>query len=303
MVVPVLSRRNLPLNALRAFEVTARHCHLRRAAQELGVTHGAVSRQVKQLEERLAVSLFERSGNRLVLTAAGRRLMLVVGESLDRITESTLYLDPESMAGSLVVAATPSMTTGWLLGMIRDFIHRYPEIELQIRNIEPRQRELPADVDVAICFGEPDAGQRVVRSLFRERYFPVCSPALLDDGAPVAEPRDVLQYPLVHDRHGRWQRWLANQGLDVAQAHSSLHLQESFQVLSAVREGCGIGLADRLEVARDLRTGHLLALMEDTVEASQAHYLVTEQERRMTVRASLFAEYIARQFQGESNGL
>jgi LysR family glycine cleavage system transcriptional activator len=134
---------------------------MRQAAQELGVTHGAVSRQVKQLEEVLGVDLFNRSHNRLNLTAAGRRLMSTVGDALDRITESTLYLDPESVAGSLVVGATPSIITGWLLGLIRRFNERYPEIELRVVNLDPQASDLPAEISVAICFGEPDVPQRM----------------------------------------------------------------------------------------------------------------------------------------------
>jgi LysR family glycine cleavage system transcriptional activator len=292
-----VSRRNLPLNALRAFEVAGRHCHLGRAAEELGVTHGAVSRQVRHLEQALAVELFDRSHNRLTLTAAGRRLQATVGDALNRITEGTLYLDPESVAGTLVVAATPSISTGWLLATIRDFSRKYPEIELRLVNIEPWQKELPADVSVAICFGEPDEPQRLLRELFRERYFPVCSPGLLAAGEPVNRAIDLLAYPLIHDQHGRWQRWLSRQSLDASLAPQNLYLQDSFQVLSAAREGCGIGLADRIEVANDLRSGNLVALSEETVEASQSHYLVTDQPQRMTVRARLFADYILRELE------
>ena len=86
-----------PLNALRAFEVAGRHCHLGLAAKELGVTHGAVSRQVRQLEEQLGVALFDRRRKRLSLTHAGRRLQATVGEALNRIAESALYLDPDSV--------------------------------------------------------------------------------------------------------------------------------------------------------------------------------------------------------------
>lgn len=289
------SRRNLPLNALRTFEVAARHCHLRRAAEELGVTHGAVSRQVRLLEESLGVELFERSHNRLTLTTAGQRLMLAVGDALDRITESTLYLDPESMSGSLVIAATPSITTGWLLAMIREFSHKYPEIELRVLNIEPGQQELPLEANVAICFGEPHAPQRVVRELFRERYFPVCSPALLRAHDPADSPSDLLRYTLIHDRHGRWHRWLSRHELDPGAARGNLYLKEPFQALSAAREGCGIALVDRIEVASDLRNGNLVALSEETVEAGFSHYLVTERPQQMPVRARLLADYILRE--------
>ena len=289
------SRRELPLNALRTFEVAARHCHLRKAATELGVTHGAISRQVRHLEQHLGVELFDRSNRRLALTAAGQRLMLEVGEAFDRITESTLYLDPDSIAGSLVVAATPSIISGWLLSMIREFSQRFREIELRVVNIEPQQRELPPEVNVAICFGEPESSQRQVRELFREKYFPVCSPRLLRPDAPVTEARDLLHYPIVHDRHGRWSRWMANHALDPSAVPHNLFLQDPFQVLESVREGCGIGLADRIEVARDLRAGNLLALMEDTVEARHAHYLVTDLPQRMSVRARLFIDHVVRE--------
>jgi LysR family glycine cleavage system transcriptional activator len=293
-----VSRRNLPLNALRAFEVAARHCHMRHAAQELGVTHGAVSRQVRQLEETLGVELFDRSHNRLQLTAAGRRLMATVSEALDRITESTLYLDPESVAGTLVVAATPSIITGWLLSLVRQFNQVYPEIELRLVNIEPQQRDLPPEISVAVCFGEPDAPQRLIRELFRERYFPVCSPTLLRSDEPISKPADLLRYPLIHDRHGRWQRWLSRHSLNASMARYALHMEDAFQVLSAAREGCGIGLADRIEVSRDLRNGSLVALSEDTVEARHSHYLVTDQAPRMSIRARLFADHLLREVGG-----
>ena len=132
-----ISRRNLPLNALRSFEVAARHCHLRRAAEELGVTHGAVSRQIRQLEAQLDTCLFDRSNNRLTLTQEGRRLALAVGEALDRLTEGALSVDPGSLPGELVVAAPPSISACWLLAMIGDFNRSYPEIAIRLDNINP----------------------------------------------------------------------------------------------------------------------------------------------------------------------
>ena len=181
----ILSRRNLPLNAMRAFEVAARHCHLRRAAEELGVTHGELSRQVKQLEETLGVALFDRSHNRLAINLGGRALLAGVVEGLDKIAESMLYLDPESMSGSLVVASTPAISAGWLVSVRGAFSRNYPEIELRLLNIAPEQRELPSEIDIAICYGSPKAGQRDIIELFRERYSPVCSPALLRAEQPI----------------------------------------------------------------------------------------------------------------------
>ena len=112
-----ISRRNLPLNALRAFEVAARHCHLRRAAEELGVTHGAVSRQIRQLEEQLGVALFDRSGNRLQLTQEGSRLARAVGEALDTLTEGALSVNPESLPGELVATLPVANNLPWIAAL------------------------------------------------------------------------------------------------------------------------------------------------------------------------------------------
>jgi len=287
-----MSRRNLPLNALRAFEAAARHCHLRRAADELGVTHGAVSRQVKQLEHILGVELFDRSHNRLALTSAGIRLNIGVGEALDRIAETSLSLDPETVAGPLVIASTPSISVGWLLRVIGEFSRRHPEVALRLQNIDPLQRDIGAEIDVAICYGQPEAGHRQVRELFREQYFPVCSPALLSSHHPVNTPADLLHYPLLHDRHNHWSRWLSRFDLGHSPAGPNMYLQDTFQVICAVREGFGIGLADRLEVEADLRSGSLLALFEQAVPAEQGHFIVTDSDNRMALRVRLFVEHL-----------
>jgi LysR family glycine cleavage system transcriptional activator len=289
----ILSRRNLPLNAMRAFEAAARHCHLRKAAEELGVTHGAVSRQVRQLEEILAIELFDRSHNRLSLTSAGQRLLPGVREGLDKIAESALYLDPDSMSGSLVIASTPSISAGWLVTAMAEFSRQHPEVELRLLNIDPLERELPAEVDVAICYGRPDVGQREIIELFQERYFPVCHPSLLQGKAPINSPEDLLRHRLLHDHHNLWPRWLNRMAVE-GRAQQQMYLQDSYQVLSALREGCGIGLMDRVDVHQELCSGQLVSLFDETIEAEQRHFLVVEKESRSTVRARLFAEHLQR---------
>ena len=289
----ILSRRNLPLNAMRAFEAAARHCHLRKAAEELGVTHGAVSRQVRQLEDILAIELFDRSHNRLSLTSAGQRLLPGVREGLDKMAESTLYLDPDSMSGSLVIASTPSISAGWLVTAMGEFSRQYPEVELRLLNINPLERELPTEVDVAICYGRPEAGQRDIIELFQERYFPVCHPSLLQAGPPINGPKDLLNYPLLHDHHSLWPRWLSRVEVE-GKPQQQMYLQDSYQVLMALREGTGIGLMDRVDVHRELCSGQLVSLFDETIGAEQRHYLVVEKPARSTKRARLFAEHLQR---------
>ena len=292
----MLSRRLLPLNAMRAFEAAAKHCHLRRAAEELGVTHGAISRHVRQLEDQLGVELFDRSHNRLTLTSAGERFLSGVSRGLDALSDSALYLNPESMQGALTIASTPSIGAGWLVRLLGEFGQKYPEIELHLRNIDPRQRELSTDIDVAICYGKPSVEQRVVFSLMTERYIPVCHPSLLSAGKPVKEPADLLTYPLLHDRHELWPAWQSQWQVEGSAARQ-MYFQDSFQVIMAVRSAHGVGLIDRTDIFEDLQSGQLVALLSESVEADANVFLVTDMPERITVRAKLFADYVRDQIQ------
>ena len=178
------------------FEAAARHGNLRRAALELGITHGAVSRQVRILEQALGAEVFKRLHRRLQLTAGGQRLCEAVRDALDRVTEAALHLDPNSTAGGVTVATTPSISAYWLIDVMGELSFKYPEIELRLVNIAPHQRRLPAEFDVAICFGAPQAPGYKVRELYRESLFPVASPKLLAGRRSVQSPGI---YYLPHD--------------------------------------------------------------------------------------------------------
>jgi len=288
----MLKRRDLPLNGLRAFEAVARHGVMRQAATELGVTHGALSRQIRLLEEQLALALFERAHNRLILTQAGKRLFATVRDALDRIAESTHSLDPQSMSGSLVVDTTPSMSVNWLIAVISEFCQLYPEVELQLRTIEPNQQRLTADFDVAICYGCPTEPAWPVRKLFSERFFPVASPEFLARAPTRQKPADLLSLPLLHDRHQHWPRWFQSLGITASQGNQNIHLHESFQVLLAARQGAGVALADNFEVARDLQSGGLVKLFDASIESTHSVYLLSPPEDRLNLKARLFIDFV-----------
>ncbi len=295
--LPTLNRRNLPLNALRCFEAAARHCHLRRAAKELGITHGAISRQVRILEEALGSELFDRTHRRMQLTAGGQRLLHVVREALDRVTEAALYLDPETMAGSITIATTPSISVYWLIPVLGEFSVRYPEVELRMVNIEPRLRVLPAEVDIAICFGAPDAPRHNVRELYRETFFPVASPKLLSGTPTIHQPADLLRFTLIHDRHGQWPRWFEAQGLAGARAPRNFFVQEAFQAVIAAREGFGVAITDRIEVANELREGSLVRLSDGVADGPHPIVMVSDSEERLQLRERVFIDHLLKALQ------
>lgn len=287
-----LSRRKLPLNALRAFEATGRHCHMRQAAEELGVTHAAISRQIRLLEESLGTRLFDRAHNRLSLTSAGQRLLTAVSDSFDRIAETTLYLDPETMSGPLVWASTPSATTTWLIDIIGTFQRKYPEVESRLVMIEPNAREIPRDVDVAICYGEPGQAHLQTEEIYREQFFPACSPELLHRDKPIQRPEDLALYPFISDRLDRWPRWYQSLNLPMPKPASHFRVVHAYQAIDAAKKGLGVVMADRLETAQEISQGNLIRLFRHTMPAEQAIYLAYPQPPKLTLRTRLFIDWL-----------
>ncbi len=283
-------RRSLPLNTLRAFEAVGRLCHVRRAADELCLTHAAVSRQIRNLEQQLDTQLFSRDGNRLQLTTAGRRFLGVVQASLQQLEQGVLYLDPDSLAGELVIATTASISMNWLLDVMGAYRGKYPEVELRMETIEPGIRLLTPKWDIALCLGEPQVESRDCRQLYQEHYFPVCSPTILQSDSPVRSPADLGNYTLLWERFKHWNNWFELQGLPPKRAHCDIHLDYGYQVIEAARRGMGIALADQLEVSEDLRNGRLVRLLNKVIAVDESIYLVTERAALQTIRARLFVE-------------
>ncbi|MEH6584291.1 MAG: LysR substrate-binding domain-containing protein [Halioglobus sp.] len=293
--------RQAPLNTLRAFEAVGRLCHVRRAADELCLTHAAVSRQIRNLEQQLDAQLFSRVGNRLQLTSGGRRFLTVVQGALQQLDQGVLYLDPDSLAGELVIAATASISMNWFLDVIGSYRKKYPEVELRMETIEPGTHKLTPRWDIALCLGEPQVESRDCRQLYQERYFPVCSPAILRAEHPVKSPTDLGPYTLLWERFNHWDRWFNLQGIPADRTHSDIHLDYGYQVIEAARRGMGIGLADRLEVSEDLRRGTLVRLMDEVLPVDESIYLVTEQEAHQTIRARLFVEELEQQLRDNTD--
>ncbi|GAB3093422.1 LysR family transcriptional regulator [Aestuariicella hydrocarbonica] len=284
--------RRLPLNTLRAFEAVGRHGYVRVAAEELHLSHAALSRQIRNLEDRLQVNLFERVGNRLKLTAAGRRFLGVVQQALHTLQLGVEDLDHESLEGELVLGATATMSINWLPELLRRFTERYPEVTLRLKTLEPYTREVSMEIDLAFCLGEPEPEGRELQYLYQEHYQPFCSPALLRPEAPVQEPSDLVNYPLLHERYQHWEHWFARHGLKGLASGRNIHFDYGFQSIDAARRGLGVVLADQLEVAADLRSGSLVRLLDQAIPLDTGIYLIAAREQ--SVRVKLFREELYR---------
>ena len=288
----VLDRRTLPLSALRAFESAGRHLHLGRAGNELGVTHGAISHQVRALEQKLGIKLFSRANNRLTLTSAGERLLISVRDGFDRIVDGALHLNPDSDAGELTIGCTQTSGSSWAVKYIMEFQASYPQMEIRVSEVHPLQVNIPRDIDVTICYGKPDVGDRRLEELISLSVFPVCSPTLLFGQALIETPADMAQLPLLHDNQNSWSKWFSEIHVELPAIHQQTYFFSTVLSLTAARNGFGVALCNPLEVQDDLREGRLVRLLEHAIPESQDYYLLCDPINTQSRRARLFEDWI-----------
>ncbi|WP_291590138.1 LysR substrate-binding domain-containing protein [Comamonas sp. UBA7528] len=254
-------RRKIPSNsALQAFEAAARHGSFARAAQELALTEGAISRQIARLEEFLGMALFERVGNRVRLAPSGVRYAAQVGEILDRLERESQYLMGQPTgAASLQLAVIPTFATRWLIPRLPRFQRDHPHITLHIaERMEPFVLA-GSGFDTALHFEHPAwAGMRTHR-LLEEVLIPVCSPSLLarhpqEDGGLDALPRlHRMQNP------DAWQRYAEETGVALTHPAVGSRFDLHAMLIEAALRGLGVALVPRLYVEAELAQGRLLA--------------------------------------------
>src|SRR6266705_3674083 len=190
-------RRLPPLNALKAFEAAARSESFTRAAEELCVTRGAVSHQVKALEATLGIKLFIRERQRLVITEAGREYLAAVRDALDRIAVSTERLVQRQTSGVLTVSTSPDFAAKWLVHRLGRFAEVHPDIDLRVSAAMHHVDFAREDVDMAVRHGDGNWPGLDAVQLSAEQIFAICSPKLLS-GRRLGKPSDILKFPLIH---------------------------------------------------------------------------------------------------------
>jgi len=203
-------RRLPPLNALRAFEAAARHESFTQAAQELCVTQGAVSQQVKALEAELGCRLFNREHHRLVITAAGRGYLAVVRDAFDQLALGTEALLQQHKSGTLSVSTSPNFASKWLVHRLGRFAEQHPSIVLKLSASLQHVDFAREDFDLAVRHGDGQWPGLHVTRLCEEELFPVCSPAL---ARALRTPQDLKKHTLLHiDERRDWGAWLEKAG-------------------------------------------------------------------------------------------
>jgi len=290
-----MSARKLPsLTALRAFEASARHQRFTLAAQELNVTAGAVSHQVKALEDELGLTLFDRLPNQLLLTDAGRRYLEVVGDAFDRLERGTraLYARP---GRRLAISTSPNFSAKWLVPRLGAFTVLHPELALRLEQSARHANFIREDIDVAIRYGEgPWPGLSCTR-LGDEFLLPVCAPSL----AGLRSVDDIAAANLLHinDRQP-WSDWFAAQGEAREVGNGIVFNQESAAVDAAIA-GQGIALARASLVAHALQQRLLIAPSPFIQALKQAYWLLYPQEGETDGAIAAFSNWLLQSFEAD----
>ena len=233
------------LNAIRAFEMAARHLSFARAARELGVQPPAVSRQVAELEQRLGVTLFVRSKPRLSLTAQGQELYRSASHGLEEIRRGCERVRQRPTANRVRVITSTSLTSCWLLKRLVGFYQRYPEVDLQLTTRDSTYELDTRDIDVAIVFGRDDLPGVEQRVIFYEDMVPVCHPRLLPRGR-LFRPEELASKPLLHysepTHRNDWQRLMAPYDVDVSAPARGVIFNSYIVYLQAAMNGDGFAI-------------------------------------------------------------
>jgi len=253
-----MNRRDLPLNALRSFDAVARHLSFSRAAEELGVTHGAVSRQITSLEERLGRKLFDRKVG-VALTEVGRQLFEGVAPAFDRMAATLERCGQPDVRGVLRVNAPPTFTMKWLIPRLSGFQRRHREVDLRLSTGTGALQTLKMnEVDVAIRRLGASPVETPGSPFLSGALVAVCAPELLERH-PIASPDDVAHHPLVEAATGTvgWTEWFTRAGSTVPAWTRFVRFEEMFFALQAAQDGLGVALIPSALVVDDLAAGRL----------------------------------------------
>jgi LysR family glycine cleavage system transcriptional activator len=254
-----MSRKLPPLNALRAFEAAARLGSISLAADELCVTHGAISRHVQQLETWLGRPLFERYNRRIELTAAGHGYLAEISASFDRIAQATAKQLQRGRHQVLRLSAPATFSLRWLVPRLSSFQLSHPDIEVRLSTSNEPIEKLRDDIDLIIRGGPQEIGGYVAEEFLSEVRLPVCAPKLLA-GKVLQEPRDLVHFTLLHAATypGMWPDWLAKAGQADLAPLKSLTLEHFYLTLQGALDGLGIAMGPTALVADDIAEGRLV---------------------------------------------
>jgi len=283
--------RKLPsLNAMRAFEAAARHASFTGAADELFVTHAAISRHIRELEEWLGVQLFIRTGRGVRLTEPGQAYQAQLTPAFDRMAQATQDIMQDGGDSQLVISVEEAFASRWLVPHMGRFTKANPDIELSLDPDDTLVDFHSRRVDLAIRYGHGGWDNVEAELLVHARLFPVCSPELIE-GKILTTPSDLANYPLLHEDSKRWwEHWLRAEGV-ADEVSTKGPMFQGHLALEAAEASQGFALGDQVLTAEALKEGWLVKPFAG-VRAHGAYYLVQSPEKKESDGVQRFRTWI-----------
>lgn len=290
-----MGRPTFPLNSLHAFVCAARHASFTLAAEELYVTQGAVSRQIRMLEKNLGIELFERGHRSVRLTREGKNYYDDLRVGFEQIETATGRLLVNLSRQTLVVRAYGTFATRWLIPRLAGFHRANPKIFVDFTAcMQPVDFE-HEDVDIAVHFGVAEERPHIRQNLlFNVNIVPVCSPDLIRSDQPLRHPSDLQHYTLLHTlaRPDDWSNWLKANGINADWASHGYRFESSSMAYEAAINGIGVAMAVTALVEDDLKDGRLIIPYSTILSTPYAYWLIYPPAKAENPAVAVFREWI-----------
>jgi LysR family transcriptional regulator, glycine cleavage system transcriptional activator len=293
----VVKRGQIPsIGELMSFVAAAQHGSFTRAADELNLTQGAISRQIRLLESQLGITLFERVRQRVVLTDIGKLYLPHVQEALENLAKATRQVMTFSDNTLLSLAVLPTFATRWLIPRLPDFQRRCPQVTMHLTT-----RQRPVDFalelfDAAISYGSPNWPGTIAHHLMDVEVVPVCSPKLHEQKR-IKSPSDIANCPLLHQmsRPTRWTEWMKEAGVNVEGALPG-HTYEQFGMIAqAAVAGLGVALLPIFMIEEELASGRLEIVSKQFLPTKTSYFLIIPESRASVGAIKQFADWLISQ--------
>ncbi|TQV83181.1 LysR substrate-binding domain-containing protein [Denitrobaculum tricleocarpae] len=295
-----MPKRHLPpFAALRAFEAVARTLSFTGAAQELGVTQAAISRQMRALEQELGVRLVERHPTHNSLSPAGSRLSVALREGMDIMEAGVRDVSSQPGQKILTVSVAPFFSASWLTPRIMGFIEANPGIDLRLHHSYEPPDYRRDQIDLGINWGHGQWPGVEAEKILDGSLTPVCAPEFFGNRKQTLKPGDLIKQPLFYEfRREDWADWFAASGTTLSGLPAATKIDDSNALRRIAMEGHGIALFFRTLVEEDLAVGRMLLPFDVTVDTGNHYFLNYPSDRELSAGARRFRRWLQTQISG-----
>jgi LysR family glycine cleavage system transcriptional activator len=288
-----------PLKSLQAFEVAGRHLSFTDAARELNVTPGAISQQIRLLEEHLELKLFKRMNRAIVLTDAGQLFLPMISAGFEQFSEAVSLVRQKRSDGPLTITSAPSFVSKWLIPRLSSFKAQHPQIDVRIDTSDRLVDFRHEDIDVGIRFGDGEYPELETLFLFSFDLIPVCSPELLQQGDGLKQVSDLKNFTLLHSNYDAldpgwpdWAMWLKVVDAEDVDASHGIYFNQSDLIFQAAMAGQGVALLANVMADPEIAAGRLVQPFAARLPVKLNYHLVTSPQKARIAKVVAFREWV-----------